>query len=252
MMKRILIIFSVNFLLAGLAFAAPPLVTDDAGTQGKGKVEIDLNGQYGYDKDKGVVQKSASGDILISYGLIETVDVLIGAPYQWLWTRDSASTARYNGVGDSSLAFKWRFFEQDGFSLAIKPGVLFPSGDWDRGFGSGKVGASFYLIATKEIKPLAFHMNLGYILNENKLGEQVSLWHASAAAEYALMKKLKLVANIGADRNRDKGNDTPACFVLGGLIFTVSENVDLYAGYKNALTRPLVDHTAIGGVTIRF
>jgi hypothetical protein len=252
MLKKILIFITVNFLFSGVAFAAPPLITDDAETQGKGKIEIDMSGQYGYDRDRGVVQKSASAGILVSYGLIDKVDIVIGAPYQWIWTRDADTKSKDNGVGDASLAIKWKFYDQEGFGLAIKPGVTFPSGDSDRGFGSGKVGASIYLIASKEMKPFEFHVNAGYILNENKLDRQVSLWHASFAAEYEPMKKLKLVANIGADRNRDKGSDTPVCFLLGGVIYTISENVDLNAGYKYGLTRPEVNHTAIAGATLRF
>ncbi len=252
MLKKTLMILIVNLLLSGMAFAGPPLITDDAETQGKGKVEIDIGGQYGYDRDKGVVQKSVSAGVLVSYGLIDKVDIVIGAPYQWIWTRDGDTKSKENGIGDASLAIKWRFFDVEGFGLAIKPGVTFQTGDSDRGLGSGKVGASIYLIASKELKPFEFHVNFGYILNENKLDEQISLWHASFAAEYELMKKLKLVADIGAMRNRDKGWDTPVCYLLGGIVYSISENIELNAGYKYGLTRPEVNHTAIGGVTLKF
>jgi hypothetical protein len=252
MLKKILILIIVSLLLSGMTFAAPPLITDDAETQGKGKIEIDMSGQYGYDRERGVVQKSASAGVLVSYGLIDAVDIVIGAPYQWIWTRDADTRSNENGIGDASLAIKWKFYDKEGFGLAIKPGVTFPTGDSDRSFGSGKVGASIYFIATKEIKPFEFHINLGYILNDNKLDEQVSLWHASFAAEYKLIKKLTLVGNIGAERNRYKGSDTPACFLLGGFIYSISETVDLNAGYKYGLTRPEVDHTAIAGITLRF
>ncbi|HTZ19006.1 MAG TPA: transporter, partial [Dissulfurispiraceae bacterium] len=135
---------------------------------------------------------------------------------------------------------------------ALKPVVTFPAGDENRQLGAGKMTYSFYFITTKEMKPWAFHLNLGYIENENKLDQNVSLWHASAAAEVEVAKGLKLVANTGVQRNTDKNSHTDPAFLLGGIIYSITENIDIDAGYKYGLTKPEVDNTVLTGLTFRF
>ena len=48
------------------------------------------------------------------------------------------------------------------------------------------------------------------------------IWHASLASEVEAGKNLKLVANIGMEKNPDKGSSTDPAFILGGLIYSVS------------------------------
>lgn len=45
--------FMVSFMLAGTAFAAHPLITDDTATQGKGKFRIEVNSEFTYGKVSG-------------------------------------------------------------------------------------------------------------------------------------------------------------------------------------------------------
>ena len=47
------VFFSVLAWATG-AFAAHPLITDDAGTMGTGKAQLELYGEYGHDKEDGV------------------------------------------------------------------------------------------------------------------------------------------------------------------------------------------------------
>jgi hypothetical protein len=39
--------------LTGPAFAAHPLITEDTGTQGEGRFQLELTGERGYDQDDG-------------------------------------------------------------------------------------------------------------------------------------------------------------------------------------------------------
>ena len=43
-------VFFVSVCLPATVWAAHPLVTDDAGTQGKGNFQFEVNGQYDRDK----------------------------------------------------------------------------------------------------------------------------------------------------------------------------------------------------------
>jgi hypothetical protein len=102
---------------------------------------------------------------------------------------------------------KWRFLEKDGFALALKPGVILPSGNDQKGLGAGKTGYGAFLIASKELEPFTVLLNIGYIRNENKGEERVELWRLSAAAIYEATEHLKLVADIGQATSIDKSVD---------------------------------------------
>lgn len=254
--KTALIILLVSvFVVLGLgrsAFGAHPLITDDAGTQGKGKFELELNAQYGREENGGMVQHTTPTQSALTYGVTDTIDAVLGIPYQLTWTKDSGTNTHDNGFSDVSVSVKWRFYEKEGLSFALKPGLTFPTGNEEKGLGTGKVTYSLFFIATKEIKSWAFHVNLGYIGNENKLDQRVSLWHVSLASELEVAKDLKAVANIGIQRNIDKASDTDPAFLLGGLIYSITGNIDIDAGYKYGLTKPEADHEFMAGITFRF
>jgi len=252
-MKKVPFIVILTLIVSGTSFATQPLITDDTSTQGKGKFQLEINGQYEHDKDNsGAVQSTAPAASTLTCGITDTADVSIGVPYQWIKTKDSGTTARQNGFGDLVIDVKWRFYETDGFSFAVKPGITFPTGDEDKQLGTGKITCSLYFITTRELKPWAFHVNLGYIGNQNKLDQREALWHASVAAEVEVAKGLKLVANTGIQRNSDKNSHTDPAFLLGGVVYSISENIDVDAGYKYGLTKPEVDNTVLAGITFRF
>lgn len=259
-MKHIIVITGFIFILfsAGNAFALHPLITDDAGTMGKGKAQIETGGQYSYDKEHiedGVTRKIQGGQVsaTLTYGLVDGVDLVLGIPYLWSKTReDDAVTFRTDGFSDVSFDLKWRFHEIDGWGFALKPGITVPTGDDDRELGTGGVSYRLYGIVTKEMEPWAFHMNIGYARNENTLEQEKNLWHASIAAEVEMVKSLKAVADFSLDRNTTKGSDTPLTYVIGGLVYALSEKVSIDGGVKIGLTRPSVDITYLLGLTMKF
>jgi hypothetical protein len=108
------------------------------------------------------------------------------------------------------------------------------------------------MIGSKEMAPFAFHMNLGYIRNENTFNAKKNLWHASAAAEYEVVKNLKLVADVGVKRNPDPESSEEPVFVLGGIIYQLSENVSIDGGVKLCLTKPETYITFLLGTTLNF
>jgi hypothetical protein len=264
-MKSIRVIFCliiVTHAFLTLSYAAHPLITDDAGTQGEGKFLFELNGQTSFDKTNSpdgtgtnASAKSREMEIktVLTYGVIDNVDAILTIPYQWKRTEVSDATASdVNGVADISMEVKWRFFEKDGLSFAIKPGITLPAGDKDKDLGTGRAAGTLYLITTKDIDPWAFHLNLGYKRNENSIDEREDIWHASLAGEFKIMKKLKLVANIGAERNTDKLSDTNPAFILGGFVYSIRENVDIDFGVKGGLNKAEADITYLAGMALRF
>lgn len=261
MIKKIFTMIVV-VLWYGTAFGAHPLITDDTGSQGRGKFSIEMNSEFAYDKEREdyVTVKETGGELaaILSYGITDNTDVVIGLPYHWSKVKeDGDMTSDEDGISDMSLEVKWRFFEGDGLSLALKPGFTLPTGDEEKGLGNGRASYGLNFITTEEIKPWAFHLNVAYTHNEYKLEEdrdanRKDIWQVSLATEVEVAKNLRLVANTGMERNADKESNTHPAFVLGGLIYSLSEDFDIDAGVKAGLNKPETDYTLLAGIARRF
>ncbi len=251
MIKRIITMVSV-FLWSGMALAAHPLITDDTGTQGKGRSQLEFNGAYGHENERGITEDTIQIATTLIYGIGDDSDVIFGIPYQYKRIKDSESTKEHDGISDVSIELKWRFYEKDGFSLAIKPGITLPTGDDERRLGAGRTTYGLFFIITREMRPWAFHLNLGYKRNENTINERRDLWHASLAGEIEIVKNLKAVANIGVARNPEEESTPHPAFILGGLIYSFSEQLDIDGGVKAGLNKAEVDTVLLVGLTYRF
>lgn len=234
------------------AFAMHPLITDDAGTIGAGKTQLEANGEYGHEKEDGVTTETTQEAASLSYGLSESMDLIVGLPYLHVRATDDTTVMTDNGFSDTSIEMKWRFYEHDDWSLAIKPGITLPTGDDEAGLGAGKASYRLFSIISKEMNPWAFHLNLGYIRNENTLNEEKDIWHASIASTFAVTDNLKAVANLSVESNRDEFVNTDPAFVLAGLIYTLSERLDLDCGIKYGLNSDETDYSVLAGVTWKF
>lgn len=261
MLKGILYVVFILFFTTAV-FGAHPLITDDTGTQGKGKLQLEVNSEYSSDKEKEddvtIKENGVELAVNVSYGVTDTVDVVLGMPYQWIKTREDGDvTSDEDGTGDMSLELKWRFYEKDGMSFALKPGLTLPTGDEEKGLGNGKASYGLMLITTKEIGAWAFHLNLGYMRNEYKLSEdneanRKDIWHASLATQVEVIKDVTAAGNIGIERNPDNTSNTHPAFILCGLIYSVSENFDVDLGIKAGLNKPETDLTLLAGLALRY
>ena len=227
MISSLVVCFVMFF--AGTANAMHPLITDDAGTQGKGKFQLEVNGEYGQDKDNGVTTNTTQIVSTLSYGISDPIDIVLSVPYLHVKVKD-VGTVSDDGISDITLEAKWRLYEHEGLSFALKPGLTFPTGDDEKGLGAGRATYHLFFITSKELKPWAFHLNLGYIRNENKIDERKNLWHASLATTIEVVKDLKVVGNIGIERDTERNSNSDPAFILGGLVYSISENFDIDFG----------------------
>jgi hypothetical protein len=261
-MMRTMVTFVFGALILGIAdpvSAAHPLITDDTGTQGKGKAQLEFIGEYGVDKEEGVAEKSFEAPMVpfLSYGLSDAIDLVFGLPYAAVRVEDTGTTTTVRGATDMSIELKARVYEKDGLSFAVKPGVSLPTGDEEKGLGNGKVSYSTFFIATKEAGPWAFHVNVGYARNEYKLqadedANRKDIWHVSLASQVEVVKGLNVVANIGMERNPEKASNTHPAFILGGVIYSATENLDVDLGIKGGLNKAEMDYSLLAGVVWRL
>jgi hypothetical protein len=241
----VLTAFLVLFL-SGVATASHPLITDDAGTEGTGKYQLEVNAEYA--NDSGNTDTALTS--ILSAGIRENMDIVLTAPYHFLSEKEeTGSRVRHSGLSDITVEAKWRFYEKADMSLAVKPGVSLPTGDADRELGYGRPGYSIFFIAQKEKKPFILFINLGYVKNRMELRD---ILHASFAAEYAATKRLTVAGNIGIETNPDRDSDVSPAFLIGGVIYSVSEYFDLDCGIKTGLTRAEADYGLLAGLTYRF
>ncbi len=256
------LLFTAHYSLFTVSYAAHPLITDDTGTQGKGNFQIELNSEFTTDKETAddITTKETGGEVasILSYGLTDDIDVVLGVPYVWAKTEiDGDVDSNEDGISDISIELKWRLHEKAGLGFALKPAVILPTGDEEKGLGNGKASYGLMFITTKEIEPWAFHLNLGYMHNEYKLEEdrdanRKGIWHASLATQAEVLKDLTAVVNIGVETNPDKKSNTHPAFLIGGIIYSITENLDIDAGVKAGLNKPETDLTFLAGMAVRF
>jgi hypothetical protein len=246
---------AMTLFIPSISFAARPLVTDDSGTVGKGGFQVELGVETfsWQDREDGVKFKDTEASGVFTYGLLDNIDIVARFPCVWGKVKENGATVfDANRLSDISLEAKWRFFEKDGFGLALKPGITLPTGNDKKGFGTGRVTYGITFIASKELEPFGLHFNAGYTRNENKVDERKDLFSVSLAATYEVIKGLNMVGDIGTGSNTDSSISTAPAFALVGLNYAVNDHIMLDAGYKFGLNKQEVDYAITAGITFSF
>lgn len=186
-------------------------------------------------------------------------------------TTQGSDTTSANGIGDVTLALKWRFFgDREGLQFAIKPSLTLPTGNEQKGLGCGQSSpgtAYFYkldrqsygvaLIGTYDREAWCANFNAGYQHNSYGLQSDEDtcrrdIWSASLSGQFRPIEKVWLVGEVGLLSNANKSSDTPPAFVNAGAICELTKDIDLDVGFKYGLNKPAVDSTISGAVTVRF
>jgi hypothetical protein len=248
---------AMTLCVPSTSFAARPFVTDDSGTVGKGKFQVELGVETSSWKDRedGVKIEETGTETsgVLTYGVFDSLDIVAGFPYGWSKVKeDDVTVFDANRLSDIALEVKWGFFEKEGFGLALKPGLTLPTGNYKKGFGTGRVSYGITFVASKELGPFGFHFNAGYTRNENKVDERKDLWAASLLATYEILEGLNFGGNIGLEDNTVPSVKTAPAFALVGLNYAINDHIMLDAGYKFGLNKQEVDYAIIAGITFSF
>jgi hypothetical protein len=253
-------------LPSDFGWAGHPFITDDAGTQGAGNWQLELMGQRDrHDATAGSVRQESRSTLInpvLTYGLSETVDIALGLNYLRTRVSENGLTVDdVSGKSDSSLELKWRFYDADGLSFAVKPGISLPTGDENRGLGLGKTSWGINLIADYDVKPWAWFANLAYFhpryaRAEDAAGARDHLWRVSAGTTYAVRDNFWLAGELGVRTN--EARDDPfftgrhAQYAMLGLIYAPTDKIDLDIGLRKGLNRGEVDTVFLVGATFRW
>jgi len=250
--------------------AGPPYITDDTGIQGRGNWQLELIGEYiHHDRTANVggapvdqVRTVTSISPALTYGVTETVDIALTPSYvRDRITENGIVTQDAEGISDSVVELKWRFYERNGVSFAVKPALALPTGNENKALGTGEVSWGVNGILTYEAKAWTWLANLAYTEAYFKRQEDADanhrhLWRLSGGAGYRLKKTLKLAAEAGIRTNPAKddpflpGNN--GHFVMLGATYSPIETIDIAIGFRKNTNAGESDRAFPLGVTFRW
>jgi hypothetical protein len=231
---------------------AHPLITEDTGTQGQGNFQLELVSEHTRLRESGADQLLVLTATTFSYGVVDSVDVILTVPHLRLGASASSGAPGAQGLTDVGLDVKWRFYEKERLCFAFKPGITSPTGDDTRNLGTGKHTLSAYLIASYEAAPWTWLLHLGRVHHNNTFNEREDIWHASAAVVRQLGETLKLVLDTGVDTNTDHNADADPVFLIAGLIYTLYPNFDIDVGYRLESTDSSRARSLLAGLALRW
>jgi len=203
---------------ASAARAAHPLVTEDTGTQGAGKQQLEVNVNR-FDFSESSWQ--TLWGVTWSLGVSENADLQVGIPY-------------FGGLGKGDLGvdLKWRFWQVGDLSFGAKPGFTLPTGDEGKRTGTGETTWGAQLFFSYQPEAWALHGQAGYRRFENALGLREDIWQASGSFWLKLAAGLNLVSDLGFVTDpRNEVRTWIRTFILGA-IYSPVKNIDLDAGIR--------------------
>jgi hypothetical protein len=260
--RQVTILLTISCLaLSAQTHAANPLATDDTGTQGMLKFQVETNAEFGWDRNTGngttIRTNNQSLNEVLTVGVLDPLDLALTVPFTLQQIRENGnSTYDQGGLNDISLALKWRFLETGPISLATKPSITFPSGDHNRGLGNARPAYGATIISTAEFKPIILSANIGYTYqyytNADKKILRTGLWNLSLAGTVEVMKGLQVATEVGTASNIHKASTDSPTFMTGGFIYSPIDNLDLSLGVRIGLTPPETDISLLPGVSFKF
>jgi len=167
--------------LALLLQGGPPLMTDDPGTPGDGRWELNVAFTVEKFKDETLYEAPL---LDLNYGIGERTQLKIEAP--WLWKHETPGPDE-SELGNILLGVKYRFLEQETSELDVScyPQVEILASA--RARRAGLVGEGMSLIlpiqAARDFGAVALNAEVGYALVEEE--EDAWIWGVAAGRDLA-------------------------------------------------------------------
>lgn len=214
----------------GFAQGGPPLQTDDPGTPGDGKWELNIavtiekrSREFSYDLEAPLLD--------INYGVGEWIQLKFEIP--WVF-HDEDGTSSTNGLGNSLVGVKWRFLDQEThwLDLSVYPQVEFNNPTSSARRGLVEEGSAWILPfqLEKGFGPFSLNPELGYVVFEDE-----DEWIYGLALGYSLFERLELLAEVHGEAKRDFGDEE--LLVQVGYRWMVHPNLVLLGAVGRGIRR---------------
>jgi hypothetical protein len=246
------LLLAACLLLPASGNAVSPLVTDDADTVERGRLQLNTGWQFSRSASVSlhsipvnpVVGIHSRGELGLTFG------------YQWRDGRGAMPGQKDDSdITDLTLATKWRLWqtEDENFKLSGRLDVKLPTASESRGFGTGQTDIGGILVATRCWGRTCFDWNVGYTAS----GASRSMfgndhWFLGQAVRGELAKRWTLIGETYALLPQGKEGIASTFHFSGGAQFNLCENVLFSALFGSAAGRSSPDLTGYLGLTYAF
>lgn len=234
------------------SWAYQPLITDDTGTQGQGKNQLEVSFNDDRIEQSGVVYSMRMLPVTYTRGLSETLDISLGVNHTHL-NSDAPGTELISGNGNPSVGLKWRIFESEASktSLALKAELGLPiNREQERvGLGSGRGYYAVTAILMQEISfgSILFNLACAQVrYSDTPANPDISLVRASLAPVWQVTDQWKLAVDMGGARESTVTKQTHIKFFEIGTVYSPGKDFDIAFGF---IGRKLGDDTTNRGLT---
>ncbi|VAX14764.1 hypothetical protein MNBD_NITROSPINAE04-808 [hydrothermal vent metagenome] len=129
----------------------------------------------------------------LTVGLGDRLELSVVAPYKKI---EPESGSDSSGIADGLARAKWNFSTIKKYGIYISGMAIatLPTGDKNKGLGTGKTNLGFGLLIDKEYEKVSWHANVGFLnRSENNVENQVFY---GAGVEWTAAKSLGLIAEF--------------------------------------------------------
>jgi hypothetical protein len=232
-------------LAAPGASAAHPMITEDPGTLGAGRVELEL----GFSATRGDPAAGRYGSFSpqLSVGATPVLDLIVQPRY----VAQPAANDGASGWTDIALDAKWRFLGRENVQAAVRFGVDVPGQGTAPSARSSGAGFRATLAVSVPVGEASAIANVGYARARTP-GERVSRPYASAAWLAPAQGALRGFVEAAAQANASPGRSTWPAVARAGVLWAATPGLDLDAGIEGRLNHAAPAATLLVGATLRW
>ena len=227
----------------GDALAGHPFGTEDAGTQGKGNVEVEFNLERQHGNDGTKTTSLGNG---ITMGITPRIDLAVGYSYDFTKADDGTKS---RGMGPVEATLKTTVIEgKDRFpSLGVKAGFSLPTSEGEQ------TALLATAIAEWTFEPLTIFANVGADIGTRLAGnaERTTLIRSSVAGSWEIRKEWSLLSELLWEKQTSPSAPSTAEGLIGAKK-EISETLSVDAGVRWGLIDDSPHVTYLLGFTLGF
>lgn len=242
---------SLLAIVGGSAWAAAPLVVDDAASQAPGTVQLELYG----DAWRSAGLESLAGSLGITLGVCPHVDASVGLGYGWQRNRQSSVEPAHEGFLDVNLGLKMEVLSGEAWPFALTVAVAgkLPTASAHASLGTGLADLGALAIATKSWGAISMDVNAGYTWTAvGQRGQRDGdAWFAGWALRWQAAKAVMLYGETYAIWPTD-GRAAPTAAVRCGAQWQINDKVSFGGGLGTEFGREAAQLVGTLGVTVEL
>ena len=211
MIKYAVVVAIYFFAAIHRAWAGPPFTTDDPEPVEYRHWEVYIACQIQLDNDG---WSGTSPHLEVNYGALPNLQLHLIAPVSFVAPFHEPSQF---GYGDTEIGAKYRFFEETQYlpQIGTFPLVEVPTGQRERGLGSGHAQVFVPLWLQKSFEPWTTYGGGGYWINPGK-GNR-NWWYTGWLLQRELTSGFTLGAEIFHETPSESGGSSDSKFNIGAI-----------------------------------